>query len=108
MSENKRFEVETDEGFVISIKDNLTKKYPFSISCESVDDYENLIDEVMNVTVLLNQLWEQTRRFEVYYTDKLNTLKMIDKIVTKTDLNNHTACKSAIKRIDELTNGYGD
>ena len=60
----KRFQVETDEGFVVSLKDNLTKKYPFSLACESVDDYENVIDEVMSCGALLNQLWEQTRRFE--------------------------------------------
>ena len=60
----KRFQVETDEGFVVSLKDNLTKKYPFSLACESVDDYKNVIDEVMSCGVLLNQLWKQTRRFE--------------------------------------------
>jgi len=60
----KRFQVETDEGFVVSLKDNLAKKYPFSLACESVDDYENVIDEVMSCGVLLNQLWEQTQRFE--------------------------------------------
>ena len=65
----KRFDIETNERFEVSIKDNLTKKYPFSVSCESVDDYENIIDEAMSVGVLLNQLWEQTQRFEKHNKD---------------------------------------
>lgn len=64
-AKNKRFEVETD-NFDVSIKDNLAKKYPFNITCESADDYEKIIDEAISVTVLLNQLWNQTRRFEHY------------------------------------------
>lgn len=74
----KRFQVETDEGFVVSLKDNLAKKYPFSLACESVDDYENVIDEVMSCGVLLNQLWEQTQRFEKHnqrLTDENEQLK---------------------------------
>lgn len=60
----KRFQVETNIGFEVSLKDNLTKKYPFNVVCESVEDYENIIDEVMSCGVLFNQLWEQTKRFE--------------------------------------------
>lgn len=65
----KRFQVETDIGFEVSLKDNLTKKYPFSIVCESIDDYENIINEVMSCGALLNQLWEQTQRFEKHNKD---------------------------------------
>ena len=108
MTENKRFEVETNEGFEVSIKDNLTKKYPFSVSCESVDDYENIINEAMSVGVLLNQLWEQTLRFCRYNTEKLEELGKIDNIVTKTNLENHDECWNALRRIDNITNGYGD
>lgn len=108
MTENKRFTVETDVGFEISIKDNIRKNYLFVVACENIDDYENIINEVMGLTVQLNNLWEQVLRFESYSRGKLNDLAMIDKIITKTDLDNHNACVSAIKRIDELTNGYGD
>lgn len=108
MTENKRFIVETDDGLVISIKDNMTKKHIFILACENIDDYENIFDELVNITVQLNKLWEQVLRFESYSRGKLNDLGMIDKIITKTDLDNHNACVSTIRRIDELTNGYGD
>ena len=83
---SKRFEVETDEGFVVSIKDNLTKKYPFSISCESVDDYENIINEAMSVGVLLNQVWEQTQRFEKHNQRLENENEQLKKIIHIADV----------------------
>lgn len=81
MTENKRFELKTNEGFVVSLKDNLTKQYPFSISCECIDDYENVIDEAMSVGVLLNQLWEQALRFDKYNTEKLKKYACHDTLI---------------------------
>lgn len=106
-----RFDLETDDKFVIRIKDVISKQYIFNINCESVDDLlfrENLIDEVMNCTVQLNRLWEQYLRVKGQHLSNLNNLSMIDKIVTKTDLDSHKSCMSAIKRIDELIKEYGD
>lgn len=108
MSEDKRYTIETDDGLLISIKDNITKRYIFTLACENIDDYENIFDELVSTTLQLNNLWEQVLRFESYSNYKLNDLTMIDNIITKTDLSNHKSCISAIKRIDKLTNGYGD
>ena len=58
--------------------------------------------------ILLNQLWNQVWRVDTSNISKLNDLGMIDNIITKTDLSSHEDCISAIKRIDEITNGYGD
>lgn len=43
MTEKKRFTVETDEGFELSIKDNVGDNYLFSICCESIDYYETIL-----------------------------------------------------------------
>ena len=64
MTENKRFVSITDIDLEISIKDNLTKKYPFSLVCENLDEFEPLLKEVINVCGEMNKLWEQTQRFE--------------------------------------------
>ena len=64
MTENKRFVSITDIDLEISIKDNLTKKYPFSLVCENLDEFEPLLNEVINVCGEMNKLWEQTQRFE--------------------------------------------
>ena len=103
----KRYEVET-EGFQVSIKDNISKKYPFSVSCESIDDYENIINEAMSICSELNRLWEQTLRFEKYNSEKLESLGKIDNIITKTNIENHSECWTALRKIDAITNGYGD
>ena len=54
------------EDMEISIKDNITKKYPFSLVCENLDEFEPLLNEVTNVCAELNENWEQTLRFEKY------------------------------------------
>ena len=64
MTENKRFVSITDIDLEISIKDNLTKKYPFSLVCENLDEFDPLLKEVINVCGEMNKLWEQTQRFE--------------------------------------------
>lgn len=64
MTENKRFVSLADTDLEISIKDNLTKKYPFSLVCENLDEFEPLLNEVINICGEMNKLWEQTQRFE--------------------------------------------
>lgn len=64
MTENKRFVTITDTDLEVSIKDNLTKKYPFSLCCENLDEFESLLNEVTNVCAEMNKAWEQTQRFE--------------------------------------------
>lgn len=61
---NKRFVTITDTDLEVSIKDNLTKKYPFSLCCENLDEFESLLNEVTNVCAEMNKAWEQTQRFE--------------------------------------------
>jgi len=61
---NKRFVTITDIDLEVSIKDNLTKKYPFSLCCENLDEFESLLNEVTNVCAEMNKAWEQTQRFE--------------------------------------------
>lgn len=65
-----RFVVGNDNGEVY-IKDNLTKKYPFSYVCEETEMMESMINECMECSNLLNQLWGQTQRFEKYSQEHL-------------------------------------
>ena len=108
MTEKKRFVIETSNQLELSIKDNITKKYLFSVMCENIDDYENIFDEVKNVRTELNRLWEQILRFDKYNDEKLRMLCKIDNIVAKTNLENHNECWNALIKIDVITNGYGD
>lgn len=108
MTEKKRFTVETDEGFELSIKDNVGDNYLFSICCESIDYYETILTEVENTVILLNRLWEQILRFDKYNDEKAHLLGKIDNIVTKTNLESHSECWNALIKIDVITNGYGD
>ncbi len=64
MAKNKRYVVETSNSMEVSLKDNLTKKYIFSIICVNIDEFEPLITEVMNVCAEMNKLWAQVQRFE--------------------------------------------
>ena len=66
----KRFTIENNNGEVC-IKDNLTKKYPFAYVCEEIDMQDSMISECMECSNLLNQLWEQTQRFEKYSQEHL-------------------------------------
>ena len=85
MTENKRYVVMVDTDFEVSLKDNITKKYPFSLICENIDEFELLLNEVTNVCAELNKNWEQTLRFEGYnkeltqrsvkYEDTIDELK---------------------------------
>ena len=63
---NKRFVTMADIDLEVSIKDNLTKKYPFSLCCENLDEFESLLNEVTNVCAEMNKAWWQTQRFEAY------------------------------------------
>jgi len=63
MSENKPFEV-ICKGFEISLRDKIKEDFPFSIICENIDEFEPLLIEVMNCSARMNDLWEQTQRFE--------------------------------------------
>ena len=67
---DKRFIVENNDGEVC-IKDNLTKKYPFAYVCETIDMTEAMIGECLECCNLLNQLWNQTQRFEKYSQEHL-------------------------------------
>lgn len=85
MTENKRYVIITDTDLEVSLKDNITKKYPFSFVCENIDEFESLLNEVLNVCAELNKNWEQTLRFEDYnkeltqrsikYEDTIDELK---------------------------------
>lgn len=85
MTENKRYVVIIDIDLKVSLKDNITKKYPFSLVCENIDEFEPLLNEVINVCAELNKNWEQTLRFEDYnkkltqrsikYEDTIDELK---------------------------------
>ena len=101
-AKNKRFEVKTDIGFDVSIKDNLAKKYPFAVACECADDYETIIDEAMSVTVLLNQLWNQTLRFEYYSHEH----KKESQILTEKLSNAEAHIVALEKIIKTITNDY--
>lgn len=85
MTENKRYVVITDIDLEVSLKDNITKKYLFSLVYENIDKFEPLLNEVINVCAELNKNWEQTLRFEDYnkeltqrsikYEDTIDELK---------------------------------
>lgn len=106
---DKRYHVETDQ-FEISLKDNITKKYPFSLVCENLDEFEPLLNEVMNVCADMNRLWEQTQRFEnhnqelvqrgIKYEDAIDELKHENNELTsiKRFADNHGI---TISKIDE-------
>ena len=52
----KRFLVVADDlDKSVSIKDTVKRNYPFSICCESIDDYDILISECMGCCYLLNE-----------------------------------------------------
>lgn len=72
MTENKRFVASANIDLEISIKDNITKKYPFSLICENLDEFESLLNEVTNVCSDMNSLWEQTLRFEKHNQELVN------------------------------------
>lgn len=67
----KRFQIENNNGEVC-IKDNLTKKYPFAYVCEEINMQDSMISECLECSNLLNQLWEQTQRFEKYSQEYLH------------------------------------
>ena len=73
----KRFEVMTD-NFEISIKDKAVRDYPFSIQCENIDEFEPLLQEVMNVNARLNKTWEQTQRFDKYSQEYLQRANQLE------------------------------
>lgn len=91
---DKRYEVLVDNGLEISLKDNLTKRFPLVIACENIDDFENILQEVLNCRNELNSNWEQTLRFEQYlkhnsemiinYEDKIDELKNENRLLKAT------------------------
>ena len=80
----KRFELENEDG-EIGIIDNIRKKYIFVFVCEDIDMQDGMLGECLNVVNCLNQIWEQTQRFEkhnqeliqrsIQYEDKIDELK---------------------------------
>ena len=99
-----------DTDLEVSLKDNITKKYPFSLICENIDEFEPLLNEVTNVCAELNKNWEQTLRFEDYnkeltqrsvkYEDTIDELKHENNQLTsiKRFADNHGI---TISKIDE-------
>lgn len=65
MTKNKRFVLENENG-EICIRDNIRKKYIFTFVCEDIDMEEGMLEECEKVVNCLNQIWEQTQRFEKY------------------------------------------
>lgn len=94
MTENKRFTTDNGSNEDVCLVDNLTGK-----------EYEDNFDDIVD---LMNKLCEQTLRFDKYNDEKLEELRKIDNIVTKTNLGDHGECWNALRRIDNITNGYGD
>ena len=77
----ERFIIENNNGEVC-IKDNLTKKYPFAYVCEEIDMQDSMISECLECSNILNQLWEQTQRFEKHnkdLTEENEQLKQINR-----------------------------
>ena len=56
------YTVEVDEC-VVSIRNKLTNEIPFSLACEDIDSFENLLTEVTSVCDELNKKWEQVQLF---------------------------------------------
>lgn len=90
----KRYEVLANNDLEISLKDNLTKRFPLVIACENIDDFGNVVQEVLNCCTELNRNWEQTLRFEQYlkhhsemvlnYEDKIDELKNENRLLKAT------------------------
>lgn len=78
----KRFIVETDKDTnEVSVFDKLAKKYIMSLVCEAIDDFDVVITEFMNACAKLNQLWEQTQRFETENMRLRDDLRNVNQIV---------------------------
>ena len=76
----KRFEC-IGENMEVSLKDTESEMsdYPFSLCCESVDDFETLVQECLQLVGLLNTLHEEneelrqttkTQQIRIYCQDK--------------------------------------
>lgn len=68
----KRFIALSNTDLEISIKDNITKEYPFSLICENLDEFESLLNEVTKVCSVMNNLWEHILRFEKHNQEIVN------------------------------------
>ena len=70
----KRFNVIVDD-MEVSIKDNEYElmEYPFSLTCESIDDFDSLIHECLQVVGLLNTQAEEIS----YWKHKVSSLLWI-------------------------------
>ena len=64
---NKRFNVIVD-NMEVSIKDNESElmEYPFSLACESIDDFDSLIHECLEMVGLLNNLHQENKQLKHY------------------------------------------
>lgn len=85
MGNIERYLVETDIGLELSIKDSNTDKYPFSLACENLDEFESLVSEVMNVKDLLNEKESEINRLRYVInvlTDENMRLKANDEEIT--------------------------
>ena len=79
---NKRFVTMANIDLEVSIKDNLTKKYPFSLCCENLDEFESLLNEVTNVCAEMNKAWGQTQRFEAYNKRLMEENKQLNQAIS--------------------------
>lgn len=101
---NKRFVVIADTDLEISIKDNLTKRYPFSEFCDDLIQFNSLLKEVTNVCDEMNKRWEQTQRFENYnkrLVEENEQLKQKIKSITEI-LNEDIGYIDSFKKIEEV------
>lgn len=84
MIKNKRFVLEKEDS-TICVSDYVRKKYIFTFACEDIDIQKSMLEECGNVVNCLNQIWEQTQRFEkhnqeliqrsIKYEEKIDELK---------------------------------
>ena len=71
-----RFTVRTEgDTQEVSIFDEVKDNYPFVLVCESIDDYDILINECLNCSDLLNELESEIQRLKrnIHCLQKENT-----------------------------------
>ena len=95
----KRFEC-IGENMQVSIKDNESEmsEYPFSLCCESVDDFETLVQECLQMVGLLNHLHQENNYLS---TIRENQQQMILKLKEENEQLKHWNKCLAEKRHNE-------
>ena len=78
----KRFNVIVDD-MEVSIKDNESElmEYPFSLTCESIDDFDPLIHECLQVEGLLNTLHQENQQWKEKLSNALDIARLNQKDV---------------------------